>query len=159
MVFSPLCDVTFQCKSYNISNTKLKLFFAHENIKNCPQNKQTLWFSPKIFSTANRPKTSQNLIFCSVKMTHGQCDLHIMTLGAHMGLVPAIIFRCRCWTISNAFTFTTTTKQQKYVWKFAQYIYMDSKLLAPVVYFAKSSLNQFMGHLSRATRIVPWIFA
>ena len=64
-----------------------------------------------------------------------------MTLGAHMGLVPAIIFRCRCWTISNAFTFTTTTKQQKYVWKFAQYIYMDSKLLAPVVYFAKSSLN------------------
>ena len=36
---------------------------------------------PKIFSNANLPKTSPNLIFCSIKMTHsGTFIICIMTL-------------------------------------------------------------------------------
>ena len=43
-------------------------FFAHEGIKKRPQ--KLLIIGPIFFSIANRPKTSTNLNFCSMKIAH-----------------------------------------------------------------------------------------
>ena len=46
-----------------------EVFFAHENIKIAL--KSSILYGPvEIFSTANRPKISPNIIFCSIKMAH-----------------------------------------------------------------------------------------
>ena len=41
---------------------------AHENIKNTPS--KVAHNQPNFFSIANRPKTSRNINFCSIKIAH-----------------------------------------------------------------------------------------
>ena len=42
----------------------------HKKIKTMPSEVAYFNTQSEIFSTANRPKTSPNLIFCFIKMTH-----------------------------------------------------------------------------------------
>ena len=48
----------------------VRIFFALENIKKMPSKVAYFTAQSEIFSTANQPKTSPNIIFCSIKMAH-----------------------------------------------------------------------------------------
>ena len=51
-----------QCNIYK----KILYYFAHKNIKNCPKKVAYITAQSEFFSTANRTKTSSNLISCGI---------------------------------------------------------------------------------------------
>ena len=56
---------------------------AHENIKKLPSKVAYFMAKSEIFSTANLPKTSPNLKFCSIKIAHHAtlCAVHPQKRG------------------------------------------------------------------------------